>query len=222
MFQSPHSGVASPLDFCHFGRLNIDLERTAWPWKPMLRQRDDIVTALQRNPEPAFAIRRKGGDFAFVVLDAENCVRKRRRIGNIGSGSNRSGTSWAHRDHSFDSRTVVRFNLSERHASVRNKECEKEAQLCRSCHRIRFLISARCLSYRRSRSLANYRIDFRIDPDGLARHHHERLRSGTNTFLRPPEHIENVIASIPAARCARQRIRYRSSCRHEPSRLGQS
>jgi hypothetical protein len=45
-FQSPHSGVASPLDFCHFGRLNIDFERTAWPWKPMLRQRDDIVTGL--------------------------------------------------------------------------------------------------------------------------------------------------------------------------------
>jgi hypothetical protein len=32
-FQSPHSGVASPLDFCHFGRLNIDFERAAWPWK---------------------------------------------------------------------------------------------------------------------------------------------------------------------------------------------
>ena len=140
-FQSPHSGVASPLDFCHFSRLNIDFERAAWPRKPMLRQRDDIVTWLERNPESPLVICCKGCDFAFLVLDAQNCVWKRRRIGNIRSGPNRSRTSWTNRDHSFDSRTAVRFDLAGQHASVGNKEREKEAQLCPSCHRIRFLKS---------------------------------------------------------------------------------
>src|SRR5436309_8383601 len=83
VFQSPHSGVASPLNFCHFGRLNIDFERTAWPRKPMLRQRDDIVTGLERNPKSPLVICRKGCDFAFLVLDAKNCVWKWRRIGNL-------------------------------------------------------------------------------------------------------------------------------------------
>ena len=141
--RSPHSGVASPLDLCHFGRLNIDFERTAWPWKPMLRQRDDIVTWLERNPESALVICRKGCDFAFDVLDGENCVWKRRRIGNVRSGSYWSRTSRTDSNHSFYSRTGVRFHLPGGHASVRNNEREKKAELCRSCHRIRFLISRR-------------------------------------------------------------------------------
>jgi hypothetical protein len=112
-FQSPHSGIASPLDFCHFGRLNIDLERTAWPWKPMLRKRDDIVTWLERNPEPTFSICGERSNNAFFVPNGENCVWKRRRIGNIGSGSNRSRTSRTNSNHSFDSRTAIWFDLSE-------------------------------------------------------------------------------------------------------------
>ena len=193
-FQSPHSGVASPLDFCHFGRLNIDFERTAWPWKPMLRQRDDIVTGLERNAEPALAICRERSNHAFFVPNGENCIWKRRRIGNIGSGSNGSGTSRTNSNHSFDSRTAVRFDLAGGHASVGNKEREKEAQLCTSCHRNSFFEKHPIVYPIEARSLSDASVNIHIDADGLPRHHRERLRFGTDTLGRPPEHIENVIA----------------------------
>jgi hypothetical protein len=36
--------TATPL--CHFAGHNIDVERTARPWEPMLSQHDDIVIRL--------------------------------------------------------------------------------------------------------------------------------------------------------------------------------
>ena len=76
-------------------------------------------------------------------------------------------------------------------------------------------------------------VSISIDPNGSARDHRERLHSGTNTFGRPPRaHREcnrktvgppaQLQIVIPVARCARRRIRCRSSCRHEPSPSEQS
>ncbi len=66
----------------------------------MLRQRDDIVTGLQRNPEPALLIRCKGGNCEVPVLHDK---------GGIGKGlfvrhalSHRSARNVVQRNRSFE------------------------------------------------------------------------------------------------------------------------
>src|SRR4029450_7417794 len=138
-FQSPHAGIAAPLYLGHFACFDIDFEWTAWLWEPILGQQNRVVTRLEGDAEMTFPICRECCDYSLIARDTERCVWKRRCIGNIGSGSNRSRTSWTNSNHSFDSGTAVRLDLAGGHASAGNKEREEEAQLCTCCHRIRFL-----------------------------------------------------------------------------------
>ena len=135
---SSHSRITTPLHFGHFPRQDIDLEWTARLGEPVLGQRDTIMARAKKNSESTLGICRERSDRFLVAIHGKYRVWKRHRIWNIGSGSNRSRTSWTNSNHSFDSGTSVRFNLGGGHASVGNKEREEEVQLSTCCHRIRF------------------------------------------------------------------------------------
>src|SRR5262249_34278888 len=70
--RSPHSRVATPLDLCHFARLNVDLKRAAWSCKAVFRERHNVVPWAERKSEATFTVRRKRCDRALLVGNRKN------------------------------------------------------------------------------------------------------------------------------------------------------
>src|SRR4030095_928429 len=127
--RSPHSRVATPLHLCHLSRLNIDLERAAWPWKAIFRPRHDAVTWCEGKSKATFIICCKRCDHALLVRDGKDRVWKRRHVGTLGFFSNRSGSDRTDRNDSLDSVTPTSFGFSGGQGSTHKDEREKQCEV---------------------------------------------------------------------------------------------
>ena len=123
--RSPHSGVARPLDLCHFARLNVDLEWATWLGKAVFRQRYSVVAWAKRKSEAPFTICCKRCNRAFLVRDRKNRIWKRRLGRSLRFFPNRSGPDRTDRNDSLDSRTLTRFGFSRGRVSVHKQEERK-------------------------------------------------------------------------------------------------
>jgi hypothetical protein len=127
--RSLHSGVAMPLDFCHFARFNVDLKRAAWPWEAIFRQRHNIVAWAERNSEATLTICCKRSDRALLVRDRKDRAWKRRHVWNFGSLLNRPRPDRTDRNNSFNSGTPTGIGFSKGKGSLHKDEREKQREV---------------------------------------------------------------------------------------------
>src|SRR5690242_8187140 len=124
----PHSGVAMPLDLCHFARLNVDLERAAWQWKALFRQRHNVVTWAERKSKTTVTIGCKGCGRALLVRDGEDRAWKRRPR-DLGSFLDRPGPSRTDHNDSLNASipTGVGFSIGKSFSHKEKGEKQREA-----------------------------------------------------------------------------------------------
>jgi hypothetical protein len=122
----PHSRIATPLDLCHFARLNVDIKRAAWAWKAEFRQRHNVVPWAERKSEPTLTVRGKRRDCTFLVSNRKDRVRERRRGWSLGSFPNRPGPDRTEHNDSLDAGTSTGFSIGK--GSIHQEEREKQRQ----------------------------------------------------------------------------------------------
>jgi hypothetical protein len=114
-----------PLDVRHFARLNVDLERAAWPWKAVFRQRHNVVAWAERKSETTVTIRCKRCDRALLVRHGKDRAWKRRPW-TLGSFLYRPGPGRTDHNDSLNAGTPTGVGFSKRNGSIHQEEREKQ------------------------------------------------------------------------------------------------
>jgi hypothetical protein len=122
---SPHSRVAMQLDLCQSARLNIDLIRPAWLWKPVFRQGHNVMAGAEGKTEATFSIGRKSCDLAFLVCDHEDGVWKG-GCWHLRSFSNWSRPGRTDHNNSLNSGAATGFGFCRRNSSIHSDYDEKK------------------------------------------------------------------------------------------------
>jgi hypothetical protein len=131
---SPYTRIAAPLHIGHFARHDINLERAAGTREAILSQSDNIMAWLEQDSESAVFIRRERSDRLILSAYGKSCAWKRRRIGKVGSGPDRSRANWPDRDDTLNPASCCPTYLTDSQACGYKKEQDDDSYHPRRNH----------------------------------------------------------------------------------------